>query len=182
MAEKMIKCKACGEEIAASAKTCPKCGAKNKKPIYKKWWFYALIVIVIIAIAVSGNDDEKGGKSKTETKQEEQVEITYTHYDAATLFQDLKSNAMKAEKTHKDEYVEVEGKLGTIDSDGKYIAVEAAGSGYDYLFDDIQCFFKNDEQRDQVMEMNKGDSIVVRGKITEVGEILGYSLKIDSIN
>ena len=34
---KMKNCKACGAEIATSAKSCPKCGAKNKKPFYKKW-------------------------------------------------------------------------------------------------------------------------------------------------
>jgi len=33
---KMIKCKSCSQEIASSAKSCPGCGAKNKKPIYKK--------------------------------------------------------------------------------------------------------------------------------------------------
>lgn len=27
----MIQCKACGKEIASDAKTCPGCGAKNKK-------------------------------------------------------------------------------------------------------------------------------------------------------
>ena len=27
-------CKHCGAEIATSAKACPKCGGKNKKPIY----------------------------------------------------------------------------------------------------------------------------------------------------
>ncbi|NOW20903.1 rubrerythrin [Clostridium saccharobutylicum] len=30
---KMIKCKTCGADIASSAKTCPSCGAKNKKAI-----------------------------------------------------------------------------------------------------------------------------------------------------
>lgn len=30
--EKMKPCKACGQEIAKSAKVCPHCGAKNKKP------------------------------------------------------------------------------------------------------------------------------------------------------
>ena len=29
---KMIKCKTCGADIASSAKSCPGCGAKNKKP------------------------------------------------------------------------------------------------------------------------------------------------------
>ena len=31
MSDKMVKCKTCGAEIAKSAKTCPKCGAKQKK-------------------------------------------------------------------------------------------------------------------------------------------------------
>ena len=31
MSQKMTTCKACGHEIAKSAKACPACGAKNKK-------------------------------------------------------------------------------------------------------------------------------------------------------
>lgn len=51
MSNKMMNCKTCGEEIAKSAKKCPKCGAKNKKPIYKKKRFY-LLVIIVLAIVV----------------------------------------------------------------------------------------------------------------------------------
>ncbi|MCU6061082.1 zinc-ribbon domain-containing protein, partial [Clostridioides difficile] len=29
---KMIQCKSCSKEIASNAKSCPNCGAKNKKP------------------------------------------------------------------------------------------------------------------------------------------------------
>ena len=36
---KMKKCDTCGAEIAENAKRCPACGAKNKKPIYKRVWF-----------------------------------------------------------------------------------------------------------------------------------------------
>lgn len=57
----MTKCKACGQEIAKSAKRCPHCGAKNKKPIFKKWWFWAILVVLILVIAVSGN----GGDSES---------------------------------------------------------------------------------------------------------------------
>lgn len=48
--EKMTVCETCGAEIAASAKTCPHCGAKNKvkKPVYKRPWFWILIVAVVI--------------------------------------------------------------------------------------------------------------------------------------
>ena len=60
----MIKCKTCGTEIARSAKACPSCGAKNKKPIYKRVWFWALIAIVLlIVISNTGGDDNKNADS-----------------------------------------------------------------------------------------------------------------------
>lgn len=56
----MITCKHCGQEIAASAKTCPHCGGKNKKPFYKKVWFWILIAVVLIAVISS-----QGGNKNT---------------------------------------------------------------------------------------------------------------------
>ena len=52
---KMIKCKTCGVNIASSAKSCPSCGAKNKKPIYTKWWFWVLVILIIGAGASGGS-------------------------------------------------------------------------------------------------------------------------------
>lgn len=60
MSKKMIPCRTCGEEIAANAKVCPHCGAKNKKPIYRRWWLWALVLVA--AIAVIGGT---GGKDET---------------------------------------------------------------------------------------------------------------------
>lgn len=60
---KMIKCKTCGAEIASSAKTCPSCGAKNKKPLYTKWWFW--LVILILVVDIFGNDDSTKNTSTT---------------------------------------------------------------------------------------------------------------------
>ena len=55
---KMIKCKHCSKEIASNAKSCPGCGAKNKKPIYKRPWFLILAFLVIVSAIVSGGDDD----------------------------------------------------------------------------------------------------------------------------
>ncbi|MBQ7096507.1 MAG: DUF4352 domain-containing protein [Clostridia bacterium] len=66
---RMIKCKVCNEDMAANAKTCPKCGAKNKKPIYKKWWVWAIVAVVIIgAFAGGGEEPVKTGEKKTEAQ------------------------------------------------------------------------------------------------------------------
>ena len=57
---KMTQCKSCAKEIATSAKSCPGCGAKNKKPIYKRVWFWIITIIIVIgATGGSGTDDSK---------------------------------------------------------------------------------------------------------------------------
>ena len=57
---KMTQCKSCAKEIATSAKSCPGCGAKNKKPIYKRVWFWIIAIIIVIgATGGSGTDDSK---------------------------------------------------------------------------------------------------------------------------
>ncbi|ARB07092.1 hypothetical protein Semix9P1_phi49 [Clostridioides phage phiSemix9P1] len=62
---KMIQCKSCSKEIASNAKSCPNCGAKNKKPFYKRGWFIVIVVFVLLyAIGTSGsggNDDTAKG-------------------------------------------------------------------------------------------------------------------------
>ncbi len=48
-----LKCKKCGAEITAGNKYCRSCGAvapKASKPVYKKWWFWALAGFVAIGI------------------------------------------------------------------------------------------------------------------------------------
>lgn len=70
---KLIQCKSCSKEIASSAKNCPSCGAKNKKPIYKRFWFIALVLIIVIA-AISGNSgSSKGAQSASSDNGQTQV-------------------------------------------------------------------------------------------------------------
>ena len=184
MSSKMQKCKACGNEIASSAKQCPQCGAKNAKPIFKKWWFWLIVVVVIAIIAGnsnSGNQELKNaGNEKT---AEEQQTIEYASYDVTELFDALKDNALKAQNTYKGQYVELTGYLGTIDSNGKYIGLEANPDDWDYLLQNVHCTLKKGSgQLEQIMELKKGEKITVRGKISDVGEVLGYYLDVDSIN
>ena len=152
----------------------------EKKPLYKKWWFWVLIVIVVIIILPSGNSntgETNSGSKKVEMRQN----ITYTQYKAKDLFDELENNAMKAEQTHQNEYVEIEGYLSVIDSDGEYISIGANPNAYEYMFDSIHCSFTDDNQKNVVMNMSKDDKLIVKGQITEIGEILGYMLDIHSI-
>lgn len=55
---KLKTCKHCGAQIAKSAKVCPACGGKNKKPIFLRAWFIILVVVILlVAIGSSGSGD-----------------------------------------------------------------------------------------------------------------------------
>jgi len=189
---KMVTCKHCGAEIAASAKTCPQCGGKNKKPIYKRPWFIAVIAIIVLGAiggSLGGETTDKPGKTNAPVSQSENInttqpesetlEITYTAYAVSELMDDLNGNALKAAEKYKDQYVELTGRLNVIDSSGMYISVVSTQDEFAIL--GVQCYIKSEDQKTAVMNMAVGDTLVVKGKITDVGEILGYSLDIDSV-
>ncbi len=50
---KVMLCKSCNTAIAKKAKVCPNCGAKNKKPFYKKGWFIVLAIFVVLIAVIS---------------------------------------------------------------------------------------------------------------------------------
>ena len=179
---KMVTCKHCGAEIAASAKTCPKCGGKNKKPFYKNPLLITLVIIVIIiAAATSGGDkgsgETSGGNTTAESKK---PEITYTAYDVSELMNDLDANALKAADKYKGQYVELTGKLSVIDSSGKYISIFPDDGSIRVV--GVQCSLKSDEQTKTIMDCTIGDTLIVKGKITDVGEVMGYTLNIDEVS
>lgn len=53
-------CPVCGGQMAKNAKRCPKCGAKNKRPIYKRWWFWVLIIYLVYRIPLFFTKDNIG--------------------------------------------------------------------------------------------------------------------------
>lgn len=177
------KCISCDAEIAKSAKVCPQCGQKNKKPIYMRAWFIVALIIVIGVIIGNSGEDSDVKKDNTVTqlssKSEETVQIEYHKVDVATLVEELEANAMKAEKTYGKQYLEITGKLANIDSDGKYITLYPGKN--DFEFQGVQCYIKNDEQSEKVINMSIGDTVTIKGKVKSIGEIIGYTLDIDSI-
>lgn len=163
-------CKHCKTEIPVGAKVCPHCRKKQGMS------GCLIVVIVVVVLAILGI--AMSGGSDSEPKEPENIE--YTAYTVDDMMAEAKNNAMAASDKYKDQYVEISGKLGVIDSDGKYISVLPANDEWAII--GVTCYIKNDEQKEVVKGLSIGDSIVVKGKITEVGEVFGYYLDIDSIN
>lgn len=145
-----------------------------------------IIVVIALVIIVSalGGKGSKNSNSKTNTKvgvetaEETTVAIEYAPCNVSEMMSDLKANAMNASDKYKGKYLEVTGKLSNIDSSGKYIDLLP---DEDFAIIGVQCYIKSDEQKDAIKKMAIGDTVTLKGKCTSVGEVLGYTLDIDSI-
>ena len=120
--KKLIKCKSCSAEIAKSAKSCPSCGAKNKKPIYKKIWFWVIAVIIVVAATSGGSGDDTSDNTTQQT---------------ASLDNSTDSNSAEGSNTETQESAKEESKaiksgtykVGTDLAAGEYLFI-AKNNGY----------------------------------------------------
>lgn len=180
---KTKQCKYCKQEIDAKAKICPHC-RKKQTPSGCLIAVIAVVVIIVIAIAgsaMSGEEKTNTGASTdgANSTSAAQQEITYTAYSVSELMNDLNTNAMNASDKYKGQYVELTGRLSTIDSDGNYISLLPEDDQFAII--GVSCYFQSDEQRAAVKDATVGDTLVVKGKITDVGEVMGYSLNMDEV-
>jgi RNA polymerase subunit RPABC4/transcription elongation factor Spt4 len=188
-------CKYCKTEIPAGAKICPNC--KKKQGGALKWIVIVVVVLVLISAAAGGgdktsetqqasnsnspttNDNSAGAAQDTkEVEKESEGPIEYISVTATELSDALSNNAMKAQNDYENQYLEISGKLGNIDSNGKYISID---SDIDFDLTNIQCYIKSDEQKQVIMEMSRGNAIIVKGYCKDIGELLGYQIDIEEI-
>ena len=186
-------CKHCQSEIPKKAKICPVCKKKQGLP---KWVivFVVIVCLAIIGAASGGSSDNTGNTSSSqpssgsqasvsdqakEPESETEPEIEYTSVDVDTMMDDLQSNAMKAEDTYNDKYLEITGRLSVIDSNGKYIGVFSQTDKFAII--GVQCYIKDDDVKAKVMEMSIDDTITLKVHIKNVGEVMGYSADIIEI-
>jgi len=173
-------CKHCQTEISAKAKICPQCRKKQGMGLIPKIFIGIFVLAIIGAVAGGGESDTSLKTNESVAAVEETTQaIVYTSTTVTEMKKLLDTNAMKASETYKNQYLEITGILSVIDSDGKYISLVGDGP-YEIL--GVRCYIENEEQKKIVMEMELGDTVTLRGKCTSVGEVIGYSLDIDSID
>ena len=64
-----------------------------------------------------------------------------------------------------------------IDSQMSYISISSG----EFDLTNIQCYIQNEDQEEKILEMEQGDEITVKGKCTDVGEVLGYTIDMESV-
>lgn len=103
----------------------------------------------------------------------------YIIIDIDDLNAQLKTNAARASNNYKNVDIKFTGWISSIDSDGDYISVRGQDR-YAFLTS-FHCRLKDKKQREVVINKNKGSKVTIKGKITDVGEVLGYRVKVDEI-
>nr|DAT71729.1 MAG TPA: zinc-ribbon containing domain protein [Caudoviricetes sp.] len=181
---KMTTCKHCGAEIAASAKVCPHCGGKNKPPIYKRWWFIAIIVLIVLsAIGGSGSgSDSSASSSKATSKASASTvssvasvvpEVGEDNYKAECQTVDYKELCRYPEKYEGTKIV-VKVKVSQI-IDANFSGSEKAwrtytdNSGYGFYADDE--YYMLDKRGGDAVKILDDDIIVVYGEFTGLEKI-----------
>lgn len=92
----------------------------------------------------------------------------------------MSSDSFKASDKYTNQYVSITGRLSNIDADCAYIDIVDSSDEWAIL--GVQCYTRHNEKIiSKVKELNKDQVITVKGKITDVGEVMGYSLDIDKI-
>lgn len=165
------------KEAKARAKA-EKAFQKASRPWFKKKRFWALGVIAIFAVASamgggSGSSDTSSNQSNTQNE----TEVAPVAVTAEQLLSELEANALAAKNAWKDKRVTITGTLDNIDASGDYFTLRGNN---EFSFINVQVYI-DDSFIDEVSAFNKGQTVKVTGVISDVGEILGYSVKAQSI-
>ena len=146
-----------------------------------------LIAIVIIGVMIAscaGGSKDQGGKSapsSSSSAKQEQAR-TYADDDINVLIREAKTNAAAANKNYKGKDVKIVGGiLENIDSDLKYITINGTDRNYSFLHVRCSIKSKNKELQDAVLKLQKGQAVTVYGRITDVGDVMGYYLDLDKV-
>ena len=70
--KKMMNCKVCNFVIAKGAKTCPNCGATNRKSIFKKIWLWIILIVIAFFVICISSSDSNDAPEVSETNQQQQ--------------------------------------------------------------------------------------------------------------
>lgn len=141
---KMTTCKTCGAEIAKSAKSCPHCGAKNKKTIFKRWWFWVLVIVLLVMIGNAGKQDKQKdipSKSTNSGKIVANVETSKPAQTIATEPQMAETEATQTDAPVTEETVPTNDS-GDIDPEFK-AAMDAYESFYVEYCDLLKKYMAN---------------------------------------
>lgn len=119
-------------------------------------------------------------KRRKEQETRRKYEARFQQISISSLLNDIRSNAARAKKNYDGKKLKMEGLVLQIDSDGDFIVVS---DGPFNILPAVYCYPKKNygSLKDQMLKINKGEYIMVYGKVLDIGESLGCVLELEEI-
>lgn len=177
---------------AAADRAAGKAYQKASRKWYQKKRFIlplALVALIILFSLLNPNNSSSGtgtpgtpagGTSapaaqpaEAPAAEEPAMEVT-----ADQLIKDLDANALKASNTYKGKRVKVTGYVSNIDAQGDYFSLRGEDK---FSFKSVRMDI-GDEHLTTVQGWETDQKVTATGTITDVGEVLGYSVRVESLD
>ncbi len=163
---------------------------KAMRPWFKKkrFWLLGLFALGVISSALNGGGGgtaSNAGSSQVEAVAPEakteapaaEPEAPVVEVTTGQLLSDLEENALAAKRDWDGKRVTLTGKLRNIDSSGSYFTISGDA---EFSIISVQVYI-DESLVEAVSAFKKGQTVTVTGEITDVGEIMGYSVTAQSI-
>jgi hypothetical protein len=145
-----------------------------QRPWFKKKRFWAIGVVVLVIAMQAGGGSSDSDNSATDSATEAPVEATPV--TAKQLLSELEDNPLSAKTNWDGKLVTITGIVDNIDASGDYFSL----SGGELTFIGVMVYI-DDSFVDAVSAFKKGQEVTVTGTISDVGELMGYSVDAVSI-
>lgn len=185
MNPKMTKCKACGQEIAKTAKICPNCGAKNKKKHTILICIIIFFVLIGIIASTGGDDDpqkiDTSSSSKVETSADDKNRNEFFIGETAELKDVLVKLVGVTENTGSQFNTPTDGNIFVLcefeitNNSNKEVVVSSLMS-FEAYCDDYSCSLSFSALMEKG-ENNQLDGTVAPGK--KMKGVIGYEIPAD---
>lgn len=163
--------------------------AKASRPFYKKKRVIlpaALVAVVAISTSGGGSDtaDTAAPAANSAAAPADPAAPAPAPAEAAIVVSSkemidlLEGNALNAKNTYEGKQVTVSGFVGNIDASGDYFSLDPEPDAFILTGIQVQT---SDDFAGQVASFSKGQAVTVTGTITNVGELMGYSLEAQTI-
>ncbi len=152
---------------------------KASRPWFKKkrFWFLGVIAIIMLMNSLSGGGGTSSSNNSSSETSNEATAAPAVKVTAEQLLTELEDNALAAKNTWENKLVTITGTLDNIDASGDYFSLRGND---EYSFINVQIFI-DESFIEAVSAFTKGQKVTVTGEISDVGEIMGYSVDAVSI-
>ncbi len=149
--------------------------------------FILLAIVISVASGGGGGDDtvtaDNGSSDSADAPAADAPEEPAPAepaivVSAQEMISVLEANALNAKNTYEGKRVTVSGFVGSIDASGDYFSLDPEPDAFILTGVQVQT---SEEFLNQIASFTEGQAVTVTGTVTNVGEVMGYSLEAETI-